>query len=316
MKFSVSVISVTFADASDYIAYPGKTAYTGHGGTEIDSESTAPSGLSVDSCEARCNVDASCECVSFRPADGKCWKRGACQPSQFGSDSSFNTYVKSGGPSPPPAPTPAPTPGSSDCLCIFDIDRTLTGKQERTDVCPANSIQAGVRDNAYGGGTLTLSQLAQAVQSTFCSKCYLGIISAGDAAGGGSAERRVLHDRLKAGDSTGALPDAWSAPGCGVTSPMVTSCADGQKQTAVPGIMRWYRDNAGAMIEDRNVHMFDDRVSNIVPFRGLAYNARQISCRSRDGEVGLCGAELSEIVETPGVALCGSEDREMFAAVV
>merc|ERR1711933_261408 len=87
----------------------------------------------------------------------------------------------------------------SPCLCIFDIDRTLTGRQGDTAACPANSVQTGVLDTAYGGGTLTLSQLAQAVSNTFCNACYLGTISAGTASGDHSVERGVLHDRLATG---------------------------------------------------------------------------------------------------------------------
>lgn len=78
----------------------GKNAYEGHGGIELDDESSAPSGLSVDGCEARCLEDDACGCVTFRPTDGKCWKRAACQPDQFASDSNFDTYVRAGAPDP------------------------------------------------------------------------------------------------------------------------------------------------------------------------------------------------------------------------
>lgn len=295
VKASLAALLFAAADAADYTLYHGFTSYAGHGGREIDSDSTAPTGLTVASCESRCDSDGVCDCVSFRPADGKCWKRADCVPSEFGADSNFDTYVKKS--------------SAGDCLCIFDIDRTLTGKQEDTSQCPRNAVQSGVRDDAYGGGTLTLSELAQAVSQTFCSKCHLSTISAGSAGGEGSQERGVLHDRLAAADSTHTLPEEWNSASCSVTSsPLVTSCTDGQKQTAVPGIIQWYKEHAGAKIADSDVHFFDDRGSNISPFRGLGYNARQISCNSRDsGGKGLCGAELSEIVDTPGVALCGGE---------
>lgn len=221
---------------------------------------------------------------------------------QCGSDASYNTYMRI--PS-PPAPSPPPSPGGRDCLCIFDIDRTLTGKQGDTQRCPANSIQSGVYDSAYDRGDLTLSELTQKVAGTFCSKCHLGTISAGDANGNGSAERAVLHDRLAVADSD--LPSEWSQPGCSVTSPLVTSCADGQKQHAVPGIIQWYKQSMGAQIADGDVYFFDDRSDNIEPFRSLGYNARQISCATRDrgGSIGYCGAELSEITATLGVTVCG-----------
>ena len=56
-----------------------------------------------------------------------------------------------------------PPPAPSACLCVFDVDRTLTGKQGLADgtQCAGNKIVDGVWDSAYGGGTLTLSQAAQ-----------------------------------------------------------------------------------------------------------------------------------------------------------
>lgn len=55
------------------------------------------------------------------------------------------------------------TPGPSACLCVFDVDRTLTGKQGLAEgsQCPANRLVEGVWDSAYGGGTLTLSEGGQ-----------------------------------------------------------------------------------------------------------------------------------------------------------
>lgn len=199
----------------------------------------------------------------------------------------------------------------ADCLCIFDIDRTLTGQQGLTgSQCPSNAVQQGVGDAAYSGGTLTLSQLAQHIQSTFCNSCYLSTVSAGSASGPGSAERNVLLNQLKAGSTKSAsLLSEWSNPGCNPTTPLVTSCADGQKQHAVPGIIAWYQAR-GASISSGEVHFFDDRSSNVNPFQGTGYNARQISCQTRDAgqgnAIGLCGATTSEIVPEAGVQLCGA----------
>jgi len=97
---------------ADYQLYHGKTAYEwgDHGAKDIDTDDTAPTGMSVNSCEARCDGDASCDCVAFRPSDGKCWKRAACVPAKFGTDSLYDTYVKVSAPPPPPSPTPSPTP--------------------------------------------------------------------------------------------------------------------------------------------------------------------------------------------------------------
>jgi hypothetical protein len=81
----------------------------------------------------------------------------------------------------------------------------------------------------------------------------------------------------------------------------------------VPGIIQYYKTHNGAQIANSDVHFFDDRSSNVVAFQGLGYNARQISCESRDrsGSIGLCGAALHEIVATTGVQLCPSLQEEL-----
>merc|ERR1719408_480155 len=69
----------------------------------------------------------------------------------------------------------------------------------------------GITDTAYGGGTLSLSEVGQSLEGTFCSKCYVGIVSAGDAGAEGSKERAELVKRL--GSSGGSLPSTeWSGP--------------------------------------------------------------------------------------------------------
>jgi len=209
-----------------------------------------------------------------------------------------------------PKPTDTTTGSSSttttttSCLCIFDVDRTLTGKQGDVGAkCPHNVVQNGVTDSAYGGGTLTLSHFALNVNKSECAACYLGTISAGDASGPNSPERKVLHGHLAV--KPGKLPsDQWSGPHP-VTSPLVFSCPDRTKQTAVPGVLAWYKKQ-GIVVNDENVHFFDDRGDNVEAFQGTKYNAKQISCGSRDlgGVVGYCGAALGEVVLTKGVTKC------------
>lgn len=195
------------------------------------------------------------------------------------------------------------------CLCIFDIDRTLTGKQSDISDCPSNSIQAGIHDSGYQGGTLTLSALTVGMNKTFCKDCYKAAISAGTADGPQSPERKDLYQHLQH-----LLPTStWAAAGCDiVNSPLVTSCQDGHKQFAVPKIIAWYAKTNGVTIADENVYFFDDRVENIIPFfdSNLKYNAHQISCDKRDngGSIGLCGATLDEIQPLVGVTRCGAVD--------
>ena len=98
-------------------------------------------------------------------------------------------------PLPPPPPTQPPTP-TEDCVCIFDIDRTLTGKQGDVSTCPDNKLESSIWDTAYGGGWLTLSEAAQKLPETFCNSCYLGVVSAGDAGGHHSPERPFLLDNV------------------------------------------------------------------------------------------------------------------------
>jgi len=194
------------------------------------------------------------------------------------------------------------------CLCIFDIDRTLTGKQSDTKDCPNNDVQQGIWDPAYDPGFLTLSPLTQFINQTFCQSCYVGTISAGTADGAGSDERADLYAHLRQVLASWKMyTDDWSKSGCNdVTSPLVTSCNDGSKQNAVPKIVALYEKHENITIAKENVHFFDDRESNIKPFEGTGYNAHQISCdkRDRNGAIGLCGAQLKEITQDKGVALC------------
>lgn len=200
------------------------------------------------------------------------------------------------------------------CLCVFDIDRTLTQKQGSLQLCPQGMPVPGVVDTAYGGGVLTLSQLAAAgIGQTFCGSCYLGICSHGDASGGGSAERQVIAYQVLANSlqlslrniAVGAL--TWS-DGDSVHSPLVVRQGDGQKPMAVEGILGWY-SSQGVSIPRSSVYFFDDKEVNVASFRGTGMNARQVSCMSRDrsidhGEVGLCGAHTQEVVALPGVHTC------------
>ena len=91
------------------------------------------------------------------------------------------------------------------CLCLFDIDRTLTGKQcpkgqvgcEADKNCPSNRVHPGTTDWAYGSGTLSTSALAEHLGDTPCKACYLGILTAGDASGEKSPERKLILEYLR-----------------------------------------------------------------------------------------------------------------------
>jgi len=150
---------------------------------------------------------------------------------------------------------------------------------------------------------LTLSPLGQGLASTFCGKCHLGVVSAGSA--GGPPEKEQLWQSLK---GAGELPKQWSGPSP-VYSPLVVGCPDPQKASCAKRVVDWY-GSKGIHISPPNVHFFDDHTGNTNGFAQLGYNARQISCASRDwsigGTVGFCGAALSEIVPDKGVFNCKS----------
>jgi len=82
----------------DYIVYTDKNAYAPYGAVDIDTDATAPEGLTSNQCEARCTADPACMCATLRRDDGKCWKRKDCVPSQWTSDynAGYNVYLKLG----------------------------------------------------------------------------------------------------------------------------------------------------------------------------------------------------------------------------
>ena len=150
------------------------------------------------------------------------------------------------------------------CLCIFDIDRTLTASQAAArkgshNQCPAAHLfdHPYIKDTAYGGGgPLAFSEVGQHIENSFCKECWLGIISTGDAAGEGSSMRRELYKALTHAGLKGLGPTKgdksdWGGPWNVETSPrpLLTSIPEGTKQDVVPHILKWYA-NAGTTIAD------------------------------------------------------------------
>jgi hypothetical protein len=203
-----------------------------------------------------------------------------------------------------------------DCLCVFDIDRTLTGAQGKVSDCPRNKLISSIEDNANGGGRLTLSALAaEGINTTFCGSCYLGICSAGNAGGEGSAERTYLVEHVLRSLLQNALVDtvqsatSWSHHDH-VESPLVVGSPDKEKQVAVERIRQWYGKHNITIASD-SVYFFGDRTENMEPFAEYGFNAKEISCGSRDeylyhgtNMVGYCGATPEEIVTASGISRC------------
>jgi hypothetical protein len=70
----------------------GRNCYGGHGGTQIDNDPAT--GFTAAQCQARCDADAACDCVTYMPSQQQCWKRAACVPSKFEVDDAYDVYVK------------------------------------------------------------------------------------------------------------------------------------------------------------------------------------------------------------------------------
>jgi hypothetical protein len=172
----------------------------------------------------------------------------------------------------------------------------------------------GIYDTAYGGGTLTLSPLsAEGMAETFCGSCYLGIITAGDGSGYHSKEqeyllKHVMINSLMTSELNADFCSARQHQKCA----FITQKPDRTKQEAVPDILEWYASK-GIEIAPKNVYFFGDRKENIPPFAGTGYNAKVISCNSRDHShgnmIGYCGARPEEIVPTSGAVPCPSPPR-------
>mmetsp|Transcript_57921 Transcript_57921/g.149030 ORF Transcript_57921/g.149030 Transcript_57921/m.149030 type:complete len:159 (+) Transcript_57921:746-1222(+) len=157
---------------------------------------------------------------------------------------------------------------------------------------------AGVQDTAFTGGTLTLSPLGQNLAGTFCSSCLLGIISAGGASG--PPMKEIIAQALPA---SGLAGNVWSGPNP-VTSPLVIGCGNAVKAQCAKGIVDWFAREKGANIPASEVYFFDDTTGNTNGFADFGYNARQVSCPSRAGAIGFCGASLNEIQRAKGIFNC------------
>mmetsp|Transcript_93259 Transcript_93259/g.216744 ORF Transcript_93259/g.216744 Transcript_93259/m.216744 type:complete len:293 (-) Transcript_93259:96-974(-) len=208
-----------------------------------------------------------------------------------------------------------PKPVFKPCLCVFDIDRTLTGKQGWKDKCPEDLELGGVQDMAYAQGTMVVSELAQSIGKTFCGECYHGIVTAGVASGEGSAERQRLLSYL--GGTERTRSDFWHDihfnADTSVTSSLVVEAQDTLKQKSVLSMIEWWRNKQDIPLKNEDVYFFDDIKENVLPFKGTGINARQVSCAVRgpsemagayDGKIGGCGGAFVEIEKVKGVHIC------------
>jgi hypothetical protein len=205
------------------------------------------------------------------------------------------------------------------CLCLFDVDRTLTGKQKDTHHCPHNKVFASIHDPGFHGGPLTVSNLGQHLDKTFCVRCYAGVISHGSA--GGSKMRSELVKLLNKGKprylwvkNTWHNIDKHSAANS-VDGPLVAGVINSHKHRVAASIHDWYRNHMKIDIQIGHIHFFDDMAANVEEFQKSGYNAYQVSCKSRDNShgkddhIGYCGGTVAECVSASGAHLCPKRDE-------
>merc|ERR1712232_487355 len=159
------------------------------------------------------------------------------------------------------------------CLCAFDIDRTLTAKQgssqQGNSSCSNSTRIEKSRDSAFGGGVLTLGAAGSlGIAQTACRECYIGIVSAGAAAGTTKLNRAKFVQAITTTPFAELLAkhqdaSSWSYGGFGkggqrrITSPLVVKQPNSKKQYAVQGILDWYASK-GISIDHGRVFFFDD----------------------------------------------------------
>ena len=166
----------------------------------LDSSAGPNGGSNMPQCSGDCDEDTDCT------AGLRCFERSGTTTvpgcSGVGTPGFDYCYDPADAPEPPTLP-----PGSGPpCLCVFDVDRTLTGKQGTAgNACPADKEIQGIWDTAYSGGWLTISEAGQNLQNTFCAKCYMGIVSHGIASGRNSPERTYLLENVLVGEPFQAL---------------------------------------------------------------------------------------------------------------
>jgi len=202
------------------------------------------------------------------------------------------------------------------CLCLFDIDRTLTGKQGSAKKCPLNREYKNITDPAYDGGHLILSMGALKLHTTFCRYCYTGLVSAGKE----TASRVKMHEKLlkfiNFNKSAHLMTkDRWSdwdqKQHTGNVSSLLVAGGPSSEKHFITARVLDYLKRIKVPVPSNHAFYFDDKKDNVKGFEGHPELARQISCASRDPkapDLGLCGATPEEInmaLGQSGAQYCG-----------
>lgn len=202
----------------------------------------------------------------------------------------------------------APAPA---CLCIFDVDRTLTAGQQHK--CPGTKTFPGVPDPAYSKGNLQLSAGLMKLKATACGKCYFGIVSKGDAGGKSGKMRGKIDSMVEKKLNVGGWVDG--CPSGKITGTKVLSCQEEKKKHAMAGVVQYIRSK-GIQLKDADVWFYDDIAGNVQDVKKTGYNGKQVSCVGREvggvkkQEVGKCGATAAEFKREKGLKLCPQGSRK------
>ena len=204
----------------------------------------------------------------------------------------------------------------SDCLCVFDMDRTLTSRETSDPGCQTSKKIPGARSAGYCFDNLWWSEMAQKINTDpTCKSCKIGVISAGNADGAGQREAfgNLIGDKAKVGLYSSTPWNEAFGHGCQSQSyPGLVGCGD--KGIALKNIIEYWRNKG---VEFQRVNFYDDRVDHINQVANKAeagayghvdVRAKQVSCPSRDnggdcqtrhgcsysGEIGCCGGQANE----------------------
>jgi len=93
-KMTEDGVLVSTSGETQYTTFDQQNSYTGHGGISIDTDDTAPVGLSEYDCKDRCDADSECQCVTFQPSTGQCWKVSNCSPADFEASDDYSVFIK------------------------------------------------------------------------------------------------------------------------------------------------------------------------------------------------------------------------------
>ena len=129
---------------ANYTAYPDKNCDIACGSErDIDSSRSAPWNLTLSQCEARCDAEPSCDCVTVYERAGlgqQCYMRAGCQPHKFCATSAHTatTYAK------------APTTSGASAGALAYLKHDSMGPTGAAAIVVFNPGQARLQPSFFG----------------------------------------------------------------------------------------------------------------------------------------------------------------------